>query len=86
MIASDDTFSGRLTAVSLVNLRHAALVGSSNSPFTLPSKQPTRLRSSCSNRANREGRGAFPMDGCTVPLTSDVSWCSALARAALLGN
>ena len=50
LIALDDTSSGMLMEVSLMNLCQAALVPSSNSPLTAPLKQPTRWSSTCNER------------------------------------
>ena len=52
LIASDDTSSGLLMEVSLMNLCQADLVASSNSPLTSPLKQPTRWSSTCNERVS----------------------------------
>ena len=72
--------------VSLTNLCHAALVSSSNSPFTLPAKQPTRINSNCSNRARSCGSGAVTTGGGGGAAAKEAIRCSASERSGLSGN
>jgi hypothetical protein len=86
LIASDDTSSGMLMEVSLMNLRQAALVASSNSPLTSPLKQPTRWSSTCNERVSAcVSGGDTTVWPCSVA-TREAILCSATGRSELSGN
>jgi len=81
-----ETSSDMVIEASFMNRCQAVFVSSSNWPFTVPLKQPTRWSSNCSDRVSSCGSG----DGVTVGFwgiaSRDAILCSATERSELSGN